>query len=148
MIRFHAAALIERPVEDVFEYVADVNNMPLWYKGVLGAEQLAPGPVHVGAQYRVLRRVRREQAENTFEVYRYEPAEKFAIKTISGPAPCEYRFEFNPGGLSTRLGVAAEIESKGLANLLAKVRLRRIQEGAKQLEESLDALKGLLESKT
>ena len=147
MITFESCLLVDKPAEDLFAFVSDGQNMSKWNVAVREVKQTSPGDVKVGTKYRMVRRLGRRRAVNTFQVTEYDPNKKFCMKTISGPQSCVYCFNFKSFGIRTRLCVAAVVETRGLANVFAPVRLQRIQEEVARVEESLKTLKRLLEDK-
>ena len=52
MAHIEGETVIERSVEDVFDFVADERNEPRYNPRMLSAEKLSPGPIGVGSQFR------------------------------------------------------------------------------------------------
>jgi hypothetical protein len=48
MVRIEGGIVIGRPVEDVFDFVADERNEPLYNPRMIRAEKVTPGPVDKG----------------------------------------------------------------------------------------------------
>jgi uncharacterized protein YndB with AHSA1/START domain len=57
MATFQNTVTIRRPVEDVFAFLADFENVPRWNKAILRTRKTSPGPVGVGTTYRQVRTV-------------------------------------------------------------------------------------------
>ena len=55
MIKVEDSVVIERPVEDVFAYVADQTNAPHWQAGLVEVRRTTDGPVGVGARHTAVR---------------------------------------------------------------------------------------------
>ena len=51
--------VIERPVEEVFDFVADERNEPRFNPRILRAEKISPGPIGFGTRAEVKARVGR-----------------------------------------------------------------------------------------
>ncbi len=51
-IRQEHNVVIERPIEEVFAFVTDPNNDPLWQSTSLETEQTSEGPVDVATTFR------------------------------------------------------------------------------------------------
>lgn len=52
MARVEGEIIINRPVEEVFDFVADERNEPRYNPRLLRAEQISDGPIHVGTRFR------------------------------------------------------------------------------------------------
>ena len=48
MVAVEKMITINRPVEEVFAYVSDLQNSPLWQKGLLEARRITEGPLGLG----------------------------------------------------------------------------------------------------
>jgi uncharacterized protein YndB with AHSA1/START domain len=112
---FTTSVHIERPVDDVFAYVADPRNFPAWNSAV---EDVSPAG---GNRYVMRRQLPGGPATNELEITASEPPALFAIRTTSGPTPFSYRYEFEPADGGTLVTLVGEVE---LPRLLARL-LRR-----------------------
>src|ERR1043166_9382389 len=72
VIRIEGEVVIERPVEEVFDFVADARNEPRYNPRMLRAEKLTPGPIGLGTRFRDEVRSVGRPAEVTIEVVGYE----------------------------------------------------------------------------
>ena len=52
MARIDGAVVIKRPVDEVFDFVADERNEPRYNPGIRRAEKLSPGPIGCGTRFR------------------------------------------------------------------------------------------------
>jgi hypothetical protein len=50
MATFQNTLTIQRPVGDVFAFLADFDNIPIWNYAILETRKTSPGPVGVGTQ--------------------------------------------------------------------------------------------------
>jgi Polyketide cyclase / dehydrase and lipid transport len=64
MASFENTVTIRRPVEDVFAFLADFENVPAWNPAIVETRKVSPGPVGVGTTYRQTSRVKRAVAAN------------------------------------------------------------------------------------
>ena len=64
---------IERPIEDVFAYLADFENIPAWNYAIVETEKMSDGPVGVRTTYRQVLSVP-SRSEETIEVTDYQAA--------------------------------------------------------------------------
>jgi len=143
MARFEASVVINRPVEEVFAYMTDVGNWPLWHSGMLEAEQTSEGPVGVGTTCRGVNQFLGRRMEWASEITEYEPNRKMKQKLISGPMSIEQSLTFEPVEGGTGLTLAGEGEFGGLFRLAEPIVIRT---GQRQMEGSLATLKDILEA--
>jgi hypothetical protein len=52
---FRLAIDIRRPPSDVFTFVAEMQNMPLWYDAIQQVTKTTPGPTAAGSRYQIVR---------------------------------------------------------------------------------------------
>ncbi len=67
MAQFEGEIVIERPVEEVFDFVADERNEPRYNPRMLLAEKISSGPIALGARFRAQIRSVRRPAEMAIE---------------------------------------------------------------------------------
>jgi hypothetical protein len=67
MARIEGDVVINRPVEEVFDFVADQRNEPRYNPRMLRAEKISPGPIGLGTRFRAETRTMRGSAEMTIE---------------------------------------------------------------------------------
>ena len=143
-IRQEHSVVINRPVEEVFAFVTDPNNDPLWQSTSLETEQISEGPVDVGATFRNISKFLGRRIESTYEVTENEPPHRQCVRITSGPIPGSgcYLFESADGG-STRFTQTFEAEVGGFFKLAEPLVGRAIR---RQMEADMATLKDLLES--
>src|SRR6266542_3546873 len=79
MASFENTVTIRRPVEDVFAFLADFENVPAWNYAIVETRKVSPGPVGVGTTYRQTRSVPR-RSEEGFEVTVFEPPSHLEVR--------------------------------------------------------------------
>ena len=107
------------PLDDTFAFVADFANAAAWDPGVATSERLNPGPVGVGARYRLGVRMRGRVAPMDYRVTEYEPGRRVVL-TGEGSrvaAVDDIRFASTPAG-GTAIDYTADIRLTGLLSLL------------------------------
>jgi len=141
MASFENTVIIRRPVEDVFAFLADFENVPKWNYAIVETRKVSPGPVGVGTTYRQTRSVPRT-SEERFEVTVFEPARRLEVQGRIGPfrAKIGYLLEVTGGG--TRLTNAVDLGSSGLLTLVAPLATSRVK---RAVAANLDTLKQFLE---
>jgi uncharacterized protein YndB with AHSA1/START domain len=142
LVNFENAVTIDRPVKDVFAFLADFENVPKWNYAIVETRQTSDGPVGVGTTFRQVRAVP-SRSEETFQVTEFERNRRLAIRGGFGPLEGTMTYQLEPEDGGTRLTNSAQLEGRGLAKLAAPLASRRIAEA---VSENLTALKRLLES--
>lgn len=107
---------IERPVEDVFGFLTDLDNLPQWAAGLLDVRH--DGHLRLGAKGVDVRMVGKKKTEMPWEVIKYEPPRVVAF-AYSEPlrATATFTMETIAGG--TRLTCDTQLELKGIYRLTA-----------------------------
>ena len=72
MAHIEGETIINRPVEEVFDVVADERNEPRYNPRLLWVEKLSSGPVGRGTQYRAATKTIGRPVEMTIEFIDYE----------------------------------------------------------------------------
>jgi uncharacterized protein YndB with AHSA1/START domain len=142
-MKFKTAVRIERPVEEVFEYVSDPRNFPAWNSAVQTVRETTPGSDGVGATYWMVRELPSGRAENDLEVLALRRPTEFDIRTTSGPTPFTYRYRFSTEGAATVLELGAEVELGGIAGALGPLASRAVKRG---VDSNFADLKRILEA--
>jgi uncharacterized protein YndB with AHSA1/START domain len=141
LVHFENTLTIRRSPGEVFEYLADFENVPSWNYAIVETRKTSQGPVGVGATYRQTRSLP-SPAEETFTVTEFEPDRRLAIHGDLGPFQGTLIYELDdvPGG--TRLTNRADLKGKGLAKAAAPLLSGRI---GKAVAANLQKLKEILE---
>ena len=79
MATFENTVTIRRPVEEVFAFLADFENVPRWNYAILETRKTSHGPVGIGTTYRQICSIPR-RSEEGFEVTVFEPVSRVAIQ--------------------------------------------------------------------
>jgi carbon monoxide dehydrogenase subunit G len=134
---------IERPVGEVYEFLANAENDPQWRPGVVEIRR-ASGE-GVGAVYRqVVKGPMGRQIDADIETTDLVPNELIAFRTRTGPVRPTGRYELSPAGGGTRVRFRLDAELGGAKKLL----MGRMVEKTMQSEVgALDNLKRVLETR-
>ena len=141
---FANTVTIERPVHDVFAFVADPENIPRWNYAIVETRKTSDGPVGVGSTYRQTRSLP-TRSEETVHVTEFAPDHRFTLRGDLGPFVGTLSYEFEDLGARTRLTNSAHLEGRGVMKLAAPLATRRVQDA---VAANLGALKRLLEGST
>lgn len=144
MIKIEKSVMINRPVAEVFEFMANSENDPLWQSGIQEVMKTSEGPIGVGTTFTEVNQMMGRRIESTIEYMEYEINKKIGIKSVSGPIPFKMdgTFEAVSEG-ETKVTLTGEGDVSGffkLAEPLVSVMLN------KQMESNTAKLKNLLDT--
>jgi uncharacterized protein YndB with AHSA1/START domain len=142
-MNFETDVRIERPVEQVFDYVADPVNFPRWNSAVQVVRETSRGEEVGGATYVMERDLPGGRAENELQVVDVDRPAEFTIRTTSGPTPFTYRYRFSPEESGTMIELSAEVELSGIAGALGPLGARVVKRG---VDSNFADLKRILEA--
>jgi carbon monoxide dehydrogenase subunit G len=139
MIEFTNQVVVERPLDEVFGFVSDFENVPKWNYYVLEVSKTSGGPIGVETTYHQVRKT----DEQDFRIVEYQPNRQVTVQTISPSSPeFEMRFTFEPEGNGTRITDEWKLDT-GRPALLERLGAGRIRLA---VLENLGKLKTLLET--
>ena len=110
--------VISRPVNVVFDYVADQSNELQYNPQMMRAEKITPGPVGAGTQFRSAVASRGHIAEMLIECTAYDRPKMFATTTAMAKADISYTLTFEPASAGTRMRWSGRVQPKGVVRLL------------------------------
>ncbi|PBC40191.1 hypothetical protein CJ179_33420 [Rhodococcus sp. ACS1] len=122
--RRHPSARIEgeitigRPMDVVFDYVADQTNEPLYNPSMVRAEKITAGPIGEGTQFRSAVRSAGRTAEMLIECTDYDRPRLFVSTTTMKQADIDYTLRFDPVRAGTLMRWCGHVEPKGPLRLL------------------------------
>lgn len=143
VVRAEESIVVERPIEEVFAYLTDLERVPEWQTNVLFL-QLQSGSLRPGAQLVELRKFLGRKIESVVEVTEYDPPHRYTIKTQSGPIPFEISNVLSESGGGTRIDAAVEGEPGRFFGL---IEWRVVKAVERELWNSLATLKDILEAR-
>jgi uncharacterized membrane protein len=132
MARVSGEILIERPVEQVFDFVADQRNEPIFNPRMLQSEKITDGPIGVGTRFRATARSGRRTVEMLIEVTEFQRPRRFGSRTTMSDVDVDGGLTFEPVVGATRMSWSWEVSPSGPLRLLGPLvaRLGRRQEQA------------------
>ena len=152
VIRVQESVEINRPVEEVFSYTSNPENLPHWAATVIEVlHEDAPGggedPLdRRGERFTLMQQALGRRFEAPFEVTDYEPNRLYVHRGTQGhPVPVTMIFAYEPLS-SDRTRFTPRIEAKpgGFFGLIGRVLERMIR---RQMRTNLKTLKELLEGR-
>jgi carbon monoxide dehydrogenase subunit G len=121
VITFETSVRVERPIEDVFDFVSDPTRFPIWNSAVHAVHRTSGEAGRLGSTYSMERDLPIGQVENGLEVFAREHPSVFGIRTTSGPTPFVYRYRFACDGADTVVHLDASVELPGAAAVLGRL---------------------------
>ena len=118
MARIDGEIVIDRPVDVVFDYVADQSNEPQYNPQMVRAEKITAGPVGAGTKFRSAVASRGRTAEMLIEITGYDRLHRLASATTMQQADIMYTLTFEPAGSGTRMRWSGQVRPKGAFKLL------------------------------
>ena len=143
MASFESSVVIDRPLEEVFEFMTEEGSAAQWQPWLLESTKTSDGPVGVGTTGREVRKFLGVQIETTGEVTEWEPNRRTSVKSTSGPIPMHSTWTFDAAEDGTRLSTITEVDFGGFYKLAGPAIIRMAK---RQLDTDLANLKDLLES--
>ena len=144
MVKNELSIIIQRPIEEVFAYVSDLQNGPQWQTGLFEVRRITNGSLGVGSQFASVRKFLGRKLEGVVELVAYEPNSKMVIKSPSGSVPFEQSFRFEPTAEGTKLSTAIELHTSGLMGLAEPLIAGSLN---REMASAFGDLKDLLENR-
>ena len=143
MARIKTSILISRPIEAVFVFVAEPENLPKWASRTYDVTKTSETPVGVGTTFLGVGRFMGQRIESPQEVIEYEPHMTYAIKNSSGPLNFVFRYAFEPVQGGTKIVCIGEVEPSAFFKLAEPIFVSAVK---RLCETDLSHLKNLLEA--
>jgi uncharacterized membrane protein len=138
VLEFENTIRIDRPVDEVFAFLSDFENVPKWNYYVLEVRQLSDNPVGVGTTYHQVRKT----DEQDFRIIEFEPNHTVGVKTLPRSSPSfERRVTLYREGDATHIRDEWKLDM-GRPAVLERLARRRVKSA---VAENLAKLKELLD---
>ncbi|MGH2356881.1 MAG: SRPBCC family protein [Candidatus Limnocylindria bacterium] len=143
MARAEISTTINRPVEEVFAVLSNLENNPKWSSAALEAKTISAGPIGVGTRARFVGKFLGRRIESESEITEFEPNRKLAFQNMSGPFPFRGSLTVEAIEGETRVNADFEAEPGGFFKLAEPLFMSM---GRRQFENDLANLKKLMEA--
>jgi uncharacterized membrane protein len=138
MLEFENTIRIDRPEEEVFAFLSDFENIPMWNYYVLEVRQISESSMGLGTSYHQVRKT----DEQDFRIIEFEPNHRVAAKTLPYSSPSfERKFTLYEEGDTTRLRDEWKLDP-GRPAILERLAHGRVKSA---VAENLAKLKELME---
>ena len=118
MARIDGDIVIGRPVEAVFDYVADQRYEPQYHPQMVRAEKITAGSVGAGTRFRSAVASMGRTAGMLIECTGYDRPRRLDSVTTMRQADISYTLTFEPAGAGTRMRWSGQVRPKGAYRLL------------------------------
>lgn len=149
MAHIEGEIVIERPVEDVFDLVADERNEPRFNPRMLRSDKVSDGPIAVGTRFLAESRMMGRTVEITVEFTEFKRPRILGSKSSSiaqgrtgRPLLTEGSLVFDPVPRGTRMRWSWDVETPGVMKLIAPF---VVYMGRRQEQTIWSSLKRLME---
>ena len=133
---------IDRPVQQVFDFILDGANNPLWQASVMDIKPLTGKPYGVGSVFEQGLKGPGGRIDGDYQITECQPNQVIKFQVTAGPARPTGSYTFESDGKSTTLTFILDFQPKGLAKLMNPM----IQSSMQGEVATLSALKTYLES--
>jgi carbon monoxide dehydrogenase subunit G len=129
--RFSGTTRIDRPIEEVFAFVADGQNDPKFSPRVQEISKETDGPPGIGTIYRSTVKDAGMTTKREFKLTEFEAPNKIRWTELSKNAvTAEGGYDLEPDGDGTRLTIFNDLTGHGLGKLFAPLAVRAASKDA------------------
>jgi uncharacterized protein YndB with AHSA1/START domain len=140
--RFGASVVIDRPIEEVFAFLADGENDPKFSPRVQQIAKTTDGPAGVGTRYASTVKDAGMTSQREFEYTAFEEPSRirWAERSKNAVTAPEGGYDLAPAGEGkTELTFFNVLEGHGFGKLIAPLALRSARKGAGDFARSIKA---------
>lgn len=147
MATIETSVRISKPVDEVFEFITNLDNQKKLSSYITGVE--SSGPLQVGAKYKIETTSMGYKNVTTNEVVAFEPGRKFGVKTLAAPPASDvtntYVLEKDGDGTKLILQMEAVLTPAGMPNMpgMEDMMKKQMLTG---LDATLQTMKKLIEA--
>ena len=109
---------IARPPAEVFAYISNPENNPLWQGGMQEATVTSSGTLGVGSTYVQVASFLGRRIESHFEIVEYEPGHQIKGKSTSGTFPITFLRSVEPADQGSQVRAIITGQPTGIFRLL------------------------------
>jgi uncharacterized protein YndB with AHSA1/START domain len=137
--RFEATIVIDRPIEKVFEFLADGENDKKFSSRIIEIEKTTEGPPGVGTVYSSTAKDAGVKMRHEFELTQFEPPTRIRWTELTKHplVVTEGGYDLAPEGEGTRVHFFNELQGRGVGVLLQGLALRSARKGANAFVEAI-----------
>lgn len=118
MARVKGEIIINRPVEEVFDFVADERNEPRYNPHMIRAEQISQGPIGLGTRFETELQTMGRTMPMVVEFTGFERPRRLASVTRSSMMETQGALTFEPVPGGTRMRWSWEVRPRGALKVM------------------------------
>ncbi len=141
MFKFEKSLFINRPQQEVFDYLSNPANDAQWQSSTEVSEWTSEGPPGVGSTQRSVIKLLGRKIESSLEVTSWDPPQQLGFKVVSGPIPFEGTIKLESQENGTQVTQTVHAEPGGFFKIAEGLAAKQLQ---KQVDTDFDALKLVL----
>lgn len=143
MNKFEVSTFINRPPQEVFDFITNPANTPKWQNGTESGKWVSEVPGGVGSIFHTVGRVMGREIDMDIEISQWNRPSLWGLRGKSGPLKFENTNKFEPKDGGTLLVQSFEGEVGGFFKLAEGLAINQMK---KQVEGDGQSLKKLLET--
>lgn len=148
MPKINVTETVNRPIDEVYAYLADPRNELQWQSSARDREVEGGGTIAKGSRIKATEQFIGRKLEFLYEVTEHDPDRILAMRTLSGPFEAELRYTLQAADEGTLIELDAE-GAQGLGGVFGKLAepvVTRIFK--RETQHDLGKLKEILESES
>ena len=145
MVRVEGDITIDRPLEEVFDFVADESNEPKYNPRMTRADKITDGPIGLGTRFNSVLQGIGGAVEVTIEFTEFVRPLRITESVHLSTMDIKGELRFEPVADGTRMKWIWDLEPRGLTRLMGPL-VRRM--GDRQEREVWTGLKKFMESRS
>lgn len=114
MRRVDASLQLPAAPQRVFDFVADLGNLPHWQTGIVSAEMTSPPPVGIGSTAHVVRELMGQRVEVDVRVTAFEPGRQLGLTSAASGIGIDAVLELEPAAAGSLARFSMEIRAQNL----------------------------------
>lgn len=139
-----ASAGIEAPPEEVFAFLADLQNLPRWQTGIVSAELTTPGPIGAGSRAHVVRELMGRRLAVDLALTGFEPGRRLRLESATSGVGVTATLDMQPADSGTSLTFTMRIKAQSV--FMAPIEGMVAGAAERDIADSLERLHSLFAS--
>jgi hypothetical protein len=119
MVHVAGEVVIHRPVDEVFDFVADERNEPRYNPRMRSVRQLSAGPVGAGTRFQARSMSMGRPVDMVIELTAYDRPRRLASSTHMSAMEIEGTLTFDPVASGTRMRWSWDLAPRGWFKLIS-----------------------------
>jgi carbon monoxide dehydrogenase subunit G len=139
--RFEGTTVVDRPIQEVFDFLAAGTNDPKFSPRVLEMAKATDGPVGVGTVFKSTVKDAGVKTNRELKITEFDPPTRMRWTEVSKNqvTATEGGYDLAPEGGGTRVTIYNVLEGHGIGKLFAPLALRSARKGADQFAQAIKA---------